>query len=81
MRALRVPVRNAVGCGDALVAGICIGRLRGDVAGGLRLGVAAAAMNAMCLVPRLERPDLLPAWAERVCAEPVGGEAAGSGRP
>lgn len=64
--ALTVPVLNAVGCGDALVAGICLGTLWNDPERGLRHGIAASAMNAMNLLPRLNRPDLIPGWASLV---------------
>ena len=70
---LPVTTRNPVGCGDALVAGIAYGMVqKRNVWVGMRYGVAAAAMNAMNLIPSLGRnPQELDNYIKQVHLVPA----------
>jgi tagatose 6-phosphate kinase len=56
----RVKARNAIGSGDAMMAGIAVGLLRGrSVLDAVRLGMACGAANAMTVEPGFVRlPDV-----------------------
>ncbi len=69
---LPVTVRNPIGCGDALVAGLSYGMMQtGDIGIAVRYGAAAAALNAMNLVPSLGNPEALGDYMKQVNLIPM----------
>ncbi|MHB1685540.1 MAG: 1-phosphofructokinase family hexose kinase [Bacilli bacterium] len=70
--ALSVAVRNPIGCGDALVAGISYGMVQtGDIRIAVQYGVAAAALNAMNLIPSLGNSAALYNYMRQVSSVPM----------
>ena len=68
-----IDVKSTVGAGDAMVAGIVAGTLRGlDLAGRARLATAFSLGTLGEVGPNLPGPQAIDAFAERVRIRPIG---------
>jgi 1-phosphofructokinase family hexose kinase len=60
IKSINTPIKSTIGCGDALVAGMAIGRLQNlEFPEMIRLGLACASANLASAEPGIIEPDLV----------------------